>query len=178
MALTSLSVISAVVASNVNHRGSKETRLPTCFRTFVIFLSRLVCMRLVYIKRDNPQEVRAVKMQVAMRDGYTGLKSTFSNDSGCNLIDYENGEPAQMRSITTSRRPQVERSWELEEILRKLQVLISKEEEREKIDVILKEWMEAAEVIDRFMFWIFVFWTFFATIFLLLFMPMAKSVET
>ena len=65
----------------------------------------------------------------------------------------------------------------MQEILRRLQLLIDKDEEKDKVDFYTKRWIEAAEVIDRFFFWIFVTGTTLASLILLVVMPMTKSVD-
>jgi hypothetical protein len=105
------------------------------------------------------------------------MKNTLSNDSGCNLIEYENGDcrPNHSNKRTLTTNPS-EGNWELEEILRRLQILIEKDGEKDKIDFYCKRWIEAAEVIDRFFFWIFIFGTTLASLLLLVIIPMTKSV--
>lgn len=177
MALTSMSVILAVVTSNINQRGFKETDLPSFFRGFVVFLSKVMCMRLAHIRYDNHDEVKLEQLRNGMRDSYTRhMKTTFSNDSGCNLIEYENGE-ARAPNNPNIRLTPTDRNWELNEILNRLQILIQKEEEKEKCDALAKRWMEASEVIDRFMFWVFVMGTLVSSVFLLMIYPTLKTVS-
>ncbi|XP_033750129.1 neuronal acetylcholine receptor subunit alpha-9-like [Pecten maximus] len=177
MALTSMSVILAVVTSNINQRGFKETDLPSFFRGFVIFLSKSMCMKLAHINNDNLDEVKLEQIRNGMRDNYTRhMKTTFSNDSGCNLIEYENGEP-RASGNANARINQGDRNWELQEILNRLQILIQKEEEKEKSDALAKRWMEASEVIDRFLFWVFVLGTVISSVFLLMIYPTIKKVS-
>jgi hypothetical protein len=57
--------------------------------------------------------------------------------------------------------------------LRRLQILIEKDGEKDKIDFYCKRWIEAAEVIDRFFFWIFIFGTTLASLLLLVIIPMS-----
>lgn len=179
MSLTSLSVIFAVLTSNINHRGFKELDLPGWFRSAIVVLAKVMCMKLTYITRQSSDEIKMVQIRCAMKEPYSGMRTTFSNDSGCNLIDYENGDPPQYRASQNTRRNNVqEKSWELEEILRRLQILVQKEEEKEKSDDLCKKWIEAAEVIDRFLFWGFVTATSASTIIILMVMPLLKTVET
>ena len=186
MSLTSLSVIFAVMTSNINHRGYKEFDLPRFFRGFIVILSRLLCMKLHHITYHSPEEVKLDKMRAHMKVGYTNMKTTFSNDSGCNLIDYDanvdsrlvqhNAHNNHAQSSPITRLPNNNR-WELEEILRRLQILIQKDDDRENNEIVCKRWMEAAEVIDRFLFVVFVTGTLVSSVVLLFIYPAFKSVK-
>ncbi|XP_061194170.1 neuronal acetylcholine receptor subunit alpha-5-like [Saccostrea echinata] len=179
MSLTSFSVIMAVVTSNINVRGFKEVDLPRWFRKLVIFCAKLNCMKLTYV-RDT--DCRAKDDEHA-KEKYYQMHTTFSNDSGCALIDYENNSTKQkceMNSKITGHVREVELgsdSWVTREILSRLQLLVDKEEEKERSDLLCKRWMEAAEVIDRCLFWVFIFGTLLSTIILLMVIPTVRPFE-
>lgn len=185
MSLTSVSVVLAVFTSNINQRGFREVDLPRWFRTTVMALGRIMCFKMVHLVKELPSEFQMIPL--SSRGYNLNMKTTFSNDSGCGLLDYENGDCRQndqnhhsrrpSQKVTTTQTPLHEGNWELEEILRRLQVLIDRDEEKEKTDFYSKRWIEAAEVIDRFFFWIFIIGTTFSSVLLLLIMPMTKSVQ-
>jgi hypothetical protein len=52
MALTSLSVILAVVVSNISNRGRKDKVMPRALKTFIIGLAKLVRFRYVAMARQ------------------------------------------------------------------------------------------------------------------------------
>ncbi|XP_078316181.1 neuronal acetylcholine receptor subunit alpha-9-like isoform X4 [Crassostrea virginica] len=177
MALTSLSVIMAVLTSNINIRGFKEVDLPRWLRAVIIIGAKINCMKLAYV----------TKADCGMhedKERYHQMHTTFSNDSGCALIDYENNSTKQKCEMTDNAREPVRReadlssdTWLAREILSRLQLLVDKEEERERADLLCKRWMEAAEVIDRCLFWVFIFGTVFSTIILLVVIPTVRPYE-
>ena len=49
MALTSMSVVLAVVVSNISSRGRKDYAMPRLFRSCITTLARVLCFRLHYV---------------------------------------------------------------------------------------------------------------------------------
>lgn len=178
MALTSFSVILAVTVSNINNRGFKEEKgVPRRLKQFITFLAKLMCMKLRYLRMKPSDSTPMERLQSLSKDQYAGFNSTYTSDSGCNLIDYENGEPTNHKDSDPNKkkRDQPHKGWDSEEILKRLQILISRDEEREKSNEIYREWQEAAEVIDRFLFYVYVIGTAVATLTMLFFIPLAKN---
>ena len=60
-------------------------------------------------------------------------------------------------------------------VLDALKCLIQKQEEREYEMNLKGQWEECARVIDRFLFWIFLFAVIAATIYLLVVLPLTKA---
>ncbi|KAL3865574.1 hypothetical protein ACJMK2_042949 [Sinanodonta woodiana] len=166
MSLTSLSVILAVTTSNINHRGLKEQHIPNWIKKLLLCLAKVFCMRLHFIKTDRD----LVKPDKCM-------KQMDSNDSGYSLMGYENGELVHPVLNSLKRQDGVDRSDCMEEVLQKLQTLISREDEKDKNELIIKQWTEAAEVLDRLLFWLFVLSTTFGSIIILVILPLFKSVH-
>ncbi|XP_048733396.1 neuronal acetylcholine receptor subunit alpha-10-like isoform X2 [Ostrea edulis] len=177
MSLTSFSVIMAVVTSNINVRGFKEVDLPKWFRKFIIFCAKVNGMKLAYVTHT---ECGANDGRERLKEKYYQMHTTFSNDSGCALIDYENNSTKQrceMRGPSTEHVREVDLgsdSWVTREILARLQMLVDKEEEKDRSDLLCKRWMEAAEVIDRCLFWLFISGTLLSTIILLVVIPTVR----
>ncbi|XP_076443988.1 neuronal acetylcholine receptor subunit alpha-10-like [Babylonia areolata] len=65
----------------------------------------------------------------------------------------------------------------MEELLRYLKVMAEKREESEEEEAINDEWKQAAVVIDRLMFWVFMFITLFSTFVILVLVPATKFHE-
>jgi len=184
MAMTSCSVILAVLTSNINHRGQKEAGVPRWMTVILSVLSKVMCMDIVFLmpKRRTFSEFQNTN-RVSHQKQYHYISTAVSGDSGC-LIDYENGDThAQVRSACTQSHTnhvtrQCNRSSDenkdLTLILDKLDDLIAKESERDKADIVIKQWVEVAEIVDRFFFWIFVLGTLFASLFLLIIYPLFK----
>ncbi|XP_025078112.1 neuronal acetylcholine receptor subunit alpha-10-like [Pomacea canaliculata] len=92
MALTSLSVILAVVVSNISNRGKKEKVMPRAFRSVVIGLARAMCFQLHYVRPDvTSGRCLGPGGSSRSRAGvlYKGVHNHLSSDSGCGLIDCE-----------------------------------------------------------------------------------------
>lgn len=64
---------------------------------------------------------------------------------------------------------------DMEDILKRLREVLVREEERDRGENLCRQWHEAAEVIDRFLFWVFVLGTVLATITSLIVLPLAKK---
>ena len=146
-----------------------------------------MCMKLVFLDPSQPSvrtDWRAHASSGTAKP-YHYMSTTVSGDSGC-LLDYESVESANKSTDQPSNHlPRPQRtgectSRELSLIVQKLDVLLAKEEEKEHCDLIIKQWMEVAEVIDRFLFWLYVIGTVIATVFLLMVYPIFKEmgVET
>ena len=185
MSMTSLSVILAVLTSNINHRGLKGVHVPRWLKTLLNVLSKVMCMKLVFIKQRANNTVY---------QGYQGLNSsvrkpyhyvtnttcsTVSGDVGClkEYDKYENGDATSPNLRNNSTRKQSHTSdinKDVQLILQKLDTILAKEEEKDHSELLVKQWVEVAEVVDRFFFWLFVIGTGFASLFLLFIYPRFK----
>lgn len=144
-----------------------------------------MCMDLVFVKPKNKlnrNEWRGGPVQAGQRP-YHYISTAISGDSGC-LIDYDGGEShvqvgnscANNHSNHVSRQSNIQKeNKDLVLILQKLDELIAREDERERVDLFIKQWIEVAEIIDRFFFWIFVTGTAFVSLFLLTVYPTFKK---
>ncbi|XP_045215710.1 neuronal acetylcholine receptor subunit alpha-10-like isoform X1 [Mercenaria mercenaria] len=184
MSMTSLSVILAVLTSNINHRGQKEVSVPRWLAVILTGLSKVMCMDLVFVNGRNKRS--ADDWQTGSGRGvqrpYHYISTAVSGDSGC-LIDYENGDThAQLPNnhsnhMTRQQGNQREDNKDYLLIIQKLDELIAREEERDKADLYIKQWVEVAEIIDRFFFWLFVTGTLIASLFLLIVYPLFKETK-
>lgn len=110
----------------------------------------------------------------------TNTCSTVSGEVGC-LMEYENGDAntQNMRNnsshVTRQQTQSRDVNKDIQLILQKLDVILSKEDEKEHSELIVKQWVEVAEVVDRFFFWLFVIGTGFVSLFLLFIYPLFKS---
>ncbi|KAK7491760.1 hypothetical protein BaRGS_00017016 [Batillaria attramentaria] len=198
MGLTSLSVILAVVVSNISVRGRKDKVMPRFLRTCIMFLARMMCFKLHYVTA-GVSSGRVLSQGQRSRSGvlYKGVQNHLSADSGCGLIDHDvafdfqgtsrgvGGLPEQSSSAAAlraefrrSRREERMRgdgSADMEDILLRLRDVLAREEEKDSGENLCREWQEAAEVIDRFLFAIFVVGTLAATITSLVILPLTKK---
>ncbi|KAK7116822.1 hypothetical protein V1264_002435 [Littorina saxatilis] len=236
MALTSVSVVLAVLVSNISYRGRKDKVMPRFLRVCVTALARVMCFRLHFVTNDDIGR----RTKYGSRNvWYKGVTNLVSNDSGCSLMDLESNvdyqpgahpaasgdacftdlepdvvtvhstghctehdptpQPADItpdqplasssRSRAKSpRRTEFQRSWDgggvessgdggvdLDDIVGRLRSLLQREEEKDSGEDLCRQWQEAAEVIDRFLFWIFVVSTVLATVTSLVFLPLTKQ---
>ena len=180
MSLTSFSVIMAVFTSNINVRGFKDVDLPPWLQTVIKFLAKINCMHLAHITQDlHGDPVEDIQLRQVRIRNYSHLANTVSSDSGCALMECENGDTQQNdlnhkrdqdHFQNTSDGP----SWEAKEIMHRLQILVDKEDEKDKSDLLTKRWMEASAVIDRCLFWIFFFGTSLSTLIILVLLPIVR----
>lgn len=205
MALTSLSVILAVVVSNISNRGKKEKVMPRAFRSVVIGLARAMCFQLHYVRPDvTSGRCLGPGGSSRSRAGvlYKGVHNHLSSDSGCGLIDCETSfdlsggnmaastsySPASgtpMQASAAALRAEFGRARrgaelradasELDEVLLRLRDVLVREEEKDRGENLCREWQEAAEVVDRFLFWLFVLATLVASLTSLVVLPLTKK---
>ncbi|XP_050402295.1 neuronal acetylcholine receptor subunit alpha-7 isoform X2 [Patella vulgata] len=181
MALTSMSVILAVVVSNISNSGHREKALPPFIRAVVILLSKVCCIKLRFVNRAvcDGQIIQCASKRNSQMF-YKGNSNNISHDSGCGLIDFENGEPNNGRNLERANKRRDDRgeNRELNELLCKVHEMMCRENDRDKNDYLCKQWQEVGIVVDRCMFWIFVLGTSMSTIYLLVIMPMTKPDKT
>lgn len=186
MTMTSLSVILAVLTSNINHRGHKEVPVPNWLVTLLSVLSKPMCMDLRFLKPKRKQsgtDWNRGPQSPNYNRPYHYMSTAVSGDSGC-LTDYENGENHVHGHVGNScghnhsnhvRQQREQENKDLLLILHKLDDLIAREDDRERVDLYIKQWIEVAEVVDRFFFWLFILGTVFVSLFLLVIYPMFKE---
>ncbi|ESP05438.1 hypothetical protein LOTGIDRAFT_152289 [Lottia gigantea] len=181
MSLTSLSVIMAVVVSNISNSGLREKIIPPFLKHLVLILSKVCCIKLRFVPSAgfDGTIVRCTSKQ-GNQMLYKGIANNISHDSGCGLIDFENGEPnnARIKERVNRRREDKMDSQELNDLLGKVHELMCRESEKDRNEFLCKQWQEVGIVVDRVLFWIFVLGTFMSTIYLLVIMPSTKPDKT
>ena len=263
MGITSLSVVLAVMVSNISQGGRNERPVPKGLRLMAVWLAKIMCLRLHYLspvepgKRPTPapgQSSRAPSLSAekgptlaaksannsrARRSFYkVGHGYQVSDDSGCGLIDFEMGDATTSAAQRTahadsahhlnlqrtpllekrphqnsgannahSQRPSIatiqnrttpatftvqnhrrgdpaaqedlnkSNCKDIDTILALLKSILVKESEKERMDLVRLQWEEAAIVIDRFLFYIFLALTLVATLTTLVIMPLLKPAE-
>lgn len=76
--------------------------------------------------------------------------------------------------VTATAPPVIGRSQLHEEVLKTLQVLISRQELDDECEEIANEWRQVAQVIDRLLFWVFLLATVLITLLLLIIIPLLR----
>ena len=192
MGITSLSVVLAVIVANISYRGQYDIPLPHWLRLTVLFLARLMCTTLYYITPPARHKAGTPVLSSSnnRRKFYrVGNGTHLSNDSGCALVEYEMATKSsnadnsrlaggEMRGphslITRTIGPERSKEEDIDLILSLLKKLLVNEDEKEKSEDLNKQWEEAARIIDRFFFYIFLVLTIASTILTLVIMPLGK----
>ncbi|XP_064618674.1 neuronal acetylcholine receptor subunit alpha-10-like isoform X2 [Lineus longissimus] len=182
MAMTSLSVIIAVIILNIHHKGVGDKRPPYWLRRLVLSkLSHLVCLhRKEYTKisKSPNSEEKGLSHNHAQLQSF---KSAFS-DSPMettrlstrihHVNESDNVGQGIGNSVGSSFRS---RNPTDEEIVKHLRVLIDKQEKADHEVNVIREWQDIATVLDRCLFWVFFFVTTVATIGVLVLRPLTKN---
>lgn len=197
MGITSVSVMLAVLVSNISHNGRYELPLPKLFHTCTIFLSRFMCYRLSYIQaRENSRiSARSNTLSQSRRNLYQSNNCAHvSSDSGYGLLDYEihhgHGRPENNQG---HGRPENNQGNSFSDVYSSLQKSLRGHAREDEVETMLKmlqrvlkdgvrdagqdtrlQWDEAARVLDRFLFYIFLLLTVAATIITLVIIPLTK----
>ncbi|KAH9518333.1 Acetylcholine receptor subunit alpha-type acr-16 [Bulinus truncatus] len=189
MGITSVSVMLAVLISNISHGGRYETPVPKFLRVLTIVLSKIMCRKLNFIKTLSgtvrPPSTTTVRSSRTIYRVSNG--NHVSSDSGCGLLEFELGESpssadsihrnlnARMTSQANDKRKLGQsKDDDIETILMLLKKVLLKEQEKDVNEEIKLQWEEAAQVLDKFLFYIFLLLTLTASIVTLIIMPMTK----
>jgi hypothetical protein len=71
--------------------------------------------------------------------------------------------------------PQLPCPSDTQDLLTRLREMLVREDEKEASEALCREWQEAAEVIDRFLFWVFVLGTVLCSVTSLVLLPLMKA---
>ena len=129
-------------------------------------------MQLVHIKHELPvKPADAVHVQKIQEE-----TNFDSSDSGYALLESENGDIPQKDYHQKEEfyTAVAGLSYETRKIIHLLQILVDRENEKDKSDLLAKRWMEASVVIDRSLFWIFFICTAFSTFIILVVIPIMQ----
>ncbi|XGW21367.1 hypothetical protein V3C99_004376 [Haemonchus contortus] len=190
MSMTSVSVVMTVMVLNFHHRGPFNEPVPNWAR--ILVLDRL--RRLLRMKLSNRGDstrvsvcpnsmMRRMSVRVAMDD----MRKEIISVLGPGLLSGGNGvaESARLESLLVDvpqtefsveqngvvrKRPRVGDDLQVK-LLRTLQVLVKRQENEEASERVANEWRHVAQVIDRLLFWIFLFATATITFVLLVLIP-------
>uniref|UniRef100_A0A914W3A3 Neurotransmitter-gated ion-channel ligand-binding domain-containing protein n=1 Tax=Plectus sambesii TaxID=2011161 RepID=A0A914W3A3_9BILA len=135
---------------------------------------------------DNLQDELLHEMGLERRMSYCESRLTRSGQGNCvgRETTFANmGEPETIALSRTARPTSAGSSWARsqlhEEVLKTLQVLISRQELDDECEEIANEWRQVAQVIDRLLFWVFLLATVVITLVLLIIIPLVMhAMET
>ena len=187
MAMTSLSIVLTVFVLQLHHVGPHQKPVPNWIRKVVIdYISKILCMRshlasyYGYDYKDHGERMTVGTTTSCNRREEMCLTSFMDN------IDYKesnncNGRLNQSPLHLTSQGG-MERDSEnntkggvkYDRISKHLKILVSKHDSEDEYQDIINEWRLVAHIMDRFLFWLFLFGSFLSSISILVFRPMSK----
>ncbi|KAK3097926.1 hypothetical protein FSP39_014575 [Pinctada imbricata] len=92
----------------------------------------------------------------------TTYRDSLNTDETISLLEGDKPCPAMSREYKPST---------LDTILKYIKTIVTKHEEDEEEEEIVDEWKQVSLVVDRLLFWIFLFITLFSTIIILVVVP-------
>jgi nicotinic acetylcholine receptor len=182
MGITSSSVVCSVVVSHLHYKGKMGDHVPELLLKICNFLDRFIKVRR-HRSKANPDNSQGSANADCLSDYRTPLQDSFNSASFTfrTEVDYIDLDKSQYRMACKSHRHRsksqsCERMQCLDEISHKLDHLLERHE-RSGLDRAAIEWQEIAAIIDRSLFWLFVFITCAITVIILLLVPLGKTVE-
>lgn len=202
MGMTCVAVTCAVAISYISHQGSMGREVPQYMRKIANCLDKVVRVRRNFpsskrngalgsktpsSKNTSPSTSDTTctpDFKTPLRESFSSVNFSSRNDP--EWLDFENihaltRDPLHRAELKRSfRRRGAERYFSSDEILRKLDVLLSRHEEllRAREDTsACQEWKEVAEVIDRALFYVYSVVVTLASVVILILVPLGKSVS-
>ena len=199
MAVTSVSVILTVFVLKLHHCGPHQAEVPTWVRLLVLkYLARFVrCQCLPARKRTSKSRLHKDERQKGVRNSpsenaeiclrlvnevnqlnRSPMFGSFRRQEPARTLDREddsveqlNPPPLSMSSIGA----EFKRLALMEEILKYLRVIVAKRDDDDSENEVVSEWRQVAQVMDRVLFYLFLFVTGTATVVVLVFIPVFRA---
>ena len=179
MAMTSISVIMAVVISNLHHQSQKDRMVPRWMRKLCMFLGRGLGIRTPSLRESLHIDTGAPPdSKTPLNESFNSYSLKFRNinESECNLIDLTEQESKAKETPKNGNDNNI-RNKQHEEILRRLRMIMVRQEEILKTQYENRDWIEVGDVVDRVLFWLYSTTMLLITVTILIFVPLAKSVK-
>ena len=87
------------------------------------------------------------------------------------------GHMANMATTTMDVTADLKRLTVMEEILKYLKIMVAKRDEDDSENEVINEWRHVAQVMDRFLFWLFLLTTVVATLVMMVIIPLLRYQE-
>lgn len=172
MGMTSLSIILTVFVLQLHHVGPHQRPVPRWLRFLCVdILARFMCMRQSQIPQPFVDEFRKDDMC---------LTTFFENVENGNTAGTCNGNIQQNSNNTINNYQndkyhiEMERDKTHQKITNHLKLLVEKQDYEENHQGIVHEWQFVAHVMDRVLFWIFLFAAVLSSILILVVQPLMK----
>ena len=158
MAMTSLSIILTVFVLQLHHVGPHQKPVPRWLRALVFdLLARMVCMGRASTFMKNRTYGKCENMY---------LSTFMENAEGGNC----NGS-VPLSGVTISHE-RIDHTGEV--ITKHIRGLVSRQDNDESHQDLIQEWQFVAHVIDRLLFWIFLFFAVVSSLTILVIKPLLK----
>jgi hypothetical protein len=184
MFMTSLSVMLAVIISNLHHQGeTKDNEVPTWLRGVAARIGKFFKIPTQVNTRDIRRSPSPASMKTPLRESMNGINLHYIGEtsSECNLIEYVNGESTTSKQVGNYQgkegKKKSRKMTEGEEILRRLSIIINRQEEQRMYSQKNRDWQEVARLIDRCLFYAYFIVLFTSTVAILLIVPLGKNVK-
>nr|XP_011439437.1 neuronal acetylcholine receptor subunit alpha-10 [Crassostrea gigas] len=195
MSLTSVSVIMTVFVLNLHHRGPSRNAVPAWIRGILLGpIQSILCvgkndriptgrqgsrfLRTMSLRATLENIAQELQNEAQLENGVMadtivtdGQGTTLHNETRCDvrLLPNDNHQRPrrgiQVKNLHTKSH---------EEIVRNLQSILDKHEKEDRDYEIIQEWRKVAQVVDRILFWIFLFGTLSSTLIILVITPAVK----
>ncbi|XP_064620948.1 neuronal acetylcholine receptor subunit alpha-10-like [Lineus longissimus] len=189
MFMTSLSVMLAVIISNLHHQGeTKDNEVPNWLRGVAARIGKFFKIPTNVHSRSERRSPSPTSMRTPLRESMNGINLHYIGEtsSECNLIEYENGENTSTKHKLPGNgtyqgkhdpKKKSRKVTEGEEILRRLSIIIKRQEEQRMYSQKNRDWQEVARLIDRCLFYAYFIILLSSTVSILLLVPLGKNVK-
>ncbi|XP_064608997.1 neuronal acetylcholine receptor subunit alpha-10-like [Liolophura sinensis] len=168
MAMTSLSIILTVFVLQLHHVSPHQKRVPKWLRVIMFeIIARLVCMR------SNVKQLQGHDSSARQDDICLSTFMESRDEKNCNgSLRHHQGTVSRTRYFGKHGQRETK-----DKITNHLKILISKQDSEEEYQDVVNQWRLVAQIMDRFLFWLFLIGSTISTIIILVFLPMGKPVK-
>ena len=170
--MTSLSIILTVFVLQIHHVGPHQRAVPRWLRFLCVrILAQMMCMKVpklphVYRNYFHNDEVCLTSFVDSVETG---------SGTTCNGNIHQNSTNTQaLKNYKNEMYNDVERDATHQKITNHLKVLVEKQDYEENHQTIVHEWQFVAHVMDRILFWIFLFAAIMSSLVILVVQPLRK----
>lgn len=198
MAVASVSVILTVFILKLHHCPPNQSEVPNWVRYLVLKLLASI-VRCSCVTNPNVDQSRPFIVVTPTKD--TEPSDACSRLLGDHCLVPKSNHPQEMGSrsddnLSVEFRSSTRRSFSnkdsssdvrmhlyersgtgMEELLRYLKLIVEKNDDEDRANEMNDEWKQVALVVDRLMFWLFMFITLFSTLVVLVIVPAVKYAE-
>ena len=187
MAMTSLSIVLTVFVLQLHHVGPNTKPVPRWNRRIVVgLIARAICMqshiRGYYgskCRPDRPAQSHNTSGSGGLHREEMCLTSFMESSMDYKDTNNCNGRLGQQIHLAAemAERELGQRNVSYDRISKHLKILVSKHDSEEEYQDIINEWRLIAQIMDRFLFWLFLIGSTLSSVSILVFKPMGKPIN-